>query len=165
MSSRQSKQIIEGERLTRAMRAERRDAVCVAPEYPGKPEDYTYVLAEYCRLKTAEAKQKKAKAAAAKKGGPISAAQTKRELKIVTDALNNDDESEDAGDLPLNRINAIMMTVLGGMMDTRSRSKYPNPLERFNMIKDEYHKRNKDAMISAIRFMVLRLYKMFLEHS
>lgn len=165
MSSRQSKQIIESERMTRAMRAERRDAVCVAPEYPGKPEDYTYVVAEYCRLKTAEAKQKKAKAAAAKKGGPISSSQTKRELKIVTDALKNDDESETTGGLPLNRINSAVIVILGSMVNSKNRAKYPDPIARFNAMRENVIKGNDGAVIPAVRFMVLRSYKVFLENS
>lgn len=96
---------------------------CVSPpKYPGKPEDYKYIVTEYCKLKKRHAKQESEK--------KITAAQNKVELRKVQAILDMYGQVHTPG-VDGKTLRAIEV-VHALMVAKASRVKFPDPAQRFS---------------------------------
>lgn len=126
-----------------------RDRLCVPPKYPGKPEDYTYIVTEYCKLQKQNARQKK------QLDGRISAAQNQAEIKKINVILDMYGETLTPG------VSGKTLNVLGSvytiMIMPENRRKYPDPSQRYAAAVKKEHAH--EVPVHVVMRLVLRHLK------
>lgn len=137
---------LASKRIAEQAKIANRNRLCVPPKYQGKPEDYTYVAAEYCRLKK--------KVAAAEKKATISAQQNRSEIKAIDKILKVLYSSNDrVSYLDGNDVFA-MVYVFQQMTDDKLRIKYPQPADRFKDITSNMSKSKRFDVFTPGRFYI-----------
>jgi len=141
MNTRNKRQqdILEKKRDLEESRRVTRDKVCTAPKYPGRPEDYTYVVQEHCRPRdrstTSSSPQRKKRGTVASRR-KISLAATNREIKILRRVL--DEYGIDYVDsLSNHNVVAFTDSVFSCMVSPRYRLAHPDPMERYRVVMHE----------------------------
>jgi hypothetical protein len=139
----------------RAMRDELRDAACVGPRYPGKPDDYRYSFRETCTPVLPSSKAKKAK-----KATPSQASQQESARKEAQ-ALRKELARYPNGEPEAERKRAARMppfvvwTMFASMIAPHYRAKFPDPKVRFMNLLDKYPKNGTPPNIPYRIFMLL----------
>ncbi len=140
----------------------RRDEICKPPKYTAKPEDYTYVVTEYCRLKKKKNTGRRV-AATTKKGDTISAKETAKEIKLIDKALEeypNDyiEPNSTDGDIML-----LSVYIFKYMIAKANRIKYPNPVVRYKHFLDSRHAK-ANSKITPGEFPKFTILQLLREH-
>lgn len=138
-----------------------RDRLCVPPKYPGKPELYSYYIAEACRLK-----KQVAAAESRRKESNISAAHNKAEIKAIEKILADRFKMQNKVQ-GLDGVDIRYMTIIyDRMVDKTYRNKHKNPLDRYSHIVNSIRTTYKVELSNAgdIAFVVLTLLKSHLEN-
>lgn len=102
---------------------DRRNEVCVAPKYPGKAEQYRYVLAEYCVRKDGSKVLTKAKKL------PGTSKEIKAIEKILSDYPKNHVEPDVRGDVLRD-----VAHIFNEMISHANRTTFPDPVKRYHTI-------------------------------
>lgn len=123
-------------RLARAKRSNKdlrealKQRVCVAPEYPGKPEDYSYVP-HFC-----VARSGKGSGIPRKPKASVSAADTQREIRVLEKAIEGYGKGYQEPTIVKTNIRGMTKVVVK-MLDVRFRLQYPDPVKRYDFLIDE----------------------------
>lgn len=151
-----------------AMRNALRDQVCVGPRYPGRPAEYSYVLAEQCRPKHARPIKEPAAAAAAKAPSaaapaqhsrrPPRAASSSRKLgklgnnqwaskeladlqrEYESDAYKHRRETAQLDMVPANTMYVLTVLYVPFVLDDKRRQAMPNIMDRIAQVEQVYAK-------------------------
>lgn len=139
----------------KAARQKARDQVCTSPRYPGKPENYTYVLQEYCRPKgnsRSHNEQAKMKGMKGMKDDvssvrpAIPTNQTEKEIKKIQEILSA--YEFDRQELPEDP--RFMLFILPDLFDlmvsVNFRKKFPDPDRRFMHLSRQLQKDVKNSL-------------------
>jgi len=141
------------EQAVRSTRDELRAQVCTGPKYPGKPEDYTYVLSESCRPN-----RKKKEGAKASGEKNISPSATKKEIKRIEEALETEfGPGHIESTLIDGKVMAGMVTIFDIMIRKESRLRFPDPIVRMKEIVDSLVRKKRMKANNVPRFTVLEL--------
>lgn len=137
------------------LREELRQEVCVAPAYPGKPEQYRYV-AQHCVKIGAPGSTAGTAAATARPKASISPADTKKEIRLLQKAIEG--YGKDHMDLSIEATNTLLMTdVFAKMLELKTRKKYPDPVKRYDVIIDKITELAEGESFAVPRFTVFNL--------
>ncbi len=129
------------------VREELRREVCVAPKYPGKPEEYKYVP-QHC--------VKKGQGSAVRVTGGIPLADTRREIRLLQKAIDAYGKHHRDADIEGTNID-LMMGVFARMLDSKDRKNHPDPIERYSALVDKITKELHHDSIVVPRYTVLTL--------
>lgn len=114
-----------------------RNEVCSGPEYPGNPEDYTYVLSESCRPKRSTRRatqQQQQRQQPATNTDPFGREVNKKELERVNSALRLEypRRYKDSNLQP--ELMPHVLYFFENMVMAENRKKHPDPIERYSAI-------------------------------
>ena len=151
-----------------AVRTELRDKKCVAPKYPGKPEDYTYVITEYCLRKDRKrGSRTSTTAASSSRGNAAQRAASRKlldvEIKIIRDELRlrKHDVSRGVSGSVLDAQPVIFQY----MIKPEKRELYPDPRERFSHLVERMEVFDwKEYVGKKLPNLYLTTLSMVLEH-
>lgn len=121
-----------------------RNEVCSGPKYPGKPDDYTYVLSESCRPKRSRydrgTKRMTQQQQSATNTYPFSREVNKKELERVNSALRLEypRRYKDSNLQP--ELMPHVLYFFENMVMAENRKKHPDPMERYSAIQTHFQK-------------------------
>lgn len=140
---------------TATLMSQRRNQVCVAPKYPGKPDQYRYVLAEYCVKKDGSKVLKKAR----KQPDLVGIA---AEIKTLKSYLRKHQEPQQAVS---GRALLAVSAMFPLLTNDNNRQKLKDPIERYNVMlklcREKLHLSDDDVVP---RIIVLSLLRSHLEN-
>ena len=112
-----------------------RDKVCVpANGYTGKPDEYAFVPG-YCVNKTNRSKSKTT-TGKIHKNGTISVDATRKEIKILEEELAKYSPAQADGNVTSEKLPVVVL-MFKLMLATRTRVRYPDPIERYKHLTSE----------------------------
>jgi hypothetical protein len=127
------KEVLYKKKAAEKAKEKRRDVVCRAPTYPGKPSDYAYVLSEHCRLKSAKKEgDEKRMPVGVKKRKPVG---VKKEIAMLEKELDKYPEKyrdPNAGEHDLQ----ATVEIFRFMVSEEGRRDFPDPALRFKYYLD-----------------------------
>ena len=128
-----------------AARENARDQLCRPPRYAGKPEDYTYVLQEYCRPKDKHRENPKITSEIVS-GPVIPLSQTKKEIVKIQEILGAYEyDRQELPDDPRFML-FILPDIFELMTSVKFRKKYPDPDKRFHFVVSQLQKDVRNSM-------------------
>jgi hypothetical protein len=156
--------LLEAKSGVRQRQADGRDRVCIAPKYPGKPSDYTYVLSEYCVSKVRGKKGIRA----SRRSSTLS---NERELAVLKSALAHYPDDYDEHYISASTARMLLAS-FKMMINPENRINYSDPLVRYNHIRDKlfdnYNQLKTDSDVAIRkadfpRYSILKLVEYHLE--
>ncbi len=138
------------------LREELRQEVCVAPAYPGKPEQYRYV-AQHCVKIGVPGSSAGTAATTARPKASISPADTKKEIRLLQKAIEG--YGKDYDDFQIDGTNiTAMLVVFDMMLLTNTRKRFPDPVKRYDYCVERIQKISPEhEQVSVPRFTVFRM--------
>lgn len=150
------------------MRRSARDEFCSGPKFPGKPEDYSYVVSGRCQrrpstLSDAEMKKKKEEGQAR---SVLKKKNDARELNVLRKEIQKKyGEEYIEGDMD-GMLLGTAVNMFAMMIDVKVREKFPDPLVRYDMLSkrvDDAQKQNRGG-ITADKLPRFTILSLTLEH-
>lgn len=144
-----------------------RNQLCTGPRYPGKPQEYRYVVSEKCdhieRSRQARIDRMSRKSTGRNRNDPEpDIATNKAELKHVTRILRSQyGNLEPSGEHALHANESVMQT-FGRMISPLLRRDYPDPEKRWEAIMAFYKRRVKGSK-PLPRYRIFTMIKVHLQ--
>ncbi len=143
--------LAKAKRSNKDLREALKQRVCVAPEYPGKPEDYSYVP-HFCVAR----RNGKGSGVPRKPKATVSAADTQREIRVLEKAIEGYGKGYQEPDIELTNIQ-LMTKLHDKMLETKERIAFPDPVLRYDDLISRFVRGSGTRNFVAPRYTVFTL--------